>query len=177
MPMADDLIDQLLEGSTSREDILGEEGLLKQLSGQVAERILDAEVAFHLGYAQYDSCGKNTGNSRNGKSRKAVRSVHGATDLKIPRDRNGSFEPKLIKKGEKELHGFDSRIVSLYAKGMSTRDIQAYFADAYGVEVSATFISQVTHEVMDEVCAWQNRPLDAVYLCGPHSPSRRKGAG
>ena len=70
-----------------------------------------------------------------------MRSVHGATDLKIPRDRNGSFEPKLIKKGEKELHGFDSRIVSLYAKGMSTRDIQAYFADAYGVEVSATFIS------------------------------------
>ena len=103
MPMADDLIDQLLEGSTSREDILGEEGLLKQLSGQVAERILDAEVAFHLGYAQYDSCGKNTGNSRNGKSRKAVRSVDGAIDLKIPRDRNGSFEPKLIKKSTQHI--------------------------------------------------------------------------
>lgn len=83
--------------------------------------------------------------------------------MEIPRDRNGSFEPKLVKKGEKQFHNFDTRIVSLYAKGMSTRDIRAHFDDAYGVDVSATFISQVTNEVMDEVKAWQNRSLDAIY--------------
>jgi len=163
MPITDKLIDQLLEGCTSPDDILGESGLLKQLTQKVAERALEAEMESHLGYAKHDPSGKNTGNSRNGKSRKSVRSVHGDMELDIPRDRQGSFEPKLVKKGEKQLHGFDDRIISLYARGMSTRDIQAHFEDVYGVEVSATFISQVTNAVMDEVTAWQNRPLDAVY--------------
>ncbi len=163
MPISDKLIDQLLEGKTSREDILGEDGLLKELTKKVAERALEAEMEEHLGYARHDPSGKNSGNSRNGKSCKSVRSIHGDIDLEVPRDRNGSFEPKLVKKGEKQLNGFDDRIVSLYAKGMTTRDIQAHFEDAYGVEVSATFISQVTNAVMDEVAAWQNRPLDAVY--------------
>jgi transposase-like protein len=163
MPITDKLIDQLLEGCSSPDDILGESGLLKQLTKKVAERALEAEMEEHLGYAKHDAAGKNTGNSRNGKSRKSVRSVHGDIELEVPRDRNGSFEPKLVKKGEKQLHGFDDRIVSLYARGMTTRDIQAHFQDAYGVEVSPTFISQVTNAVMDEVSAWQNRPLDAVY--------------
>jgi transposase-like protein len=163
MPITDKLIDQLLEGCSSPDDILGESGLLKQLTKKVAERALEAEMEEHLGYAKHEPAGKNTGNSRNGKSRKSVRSVHGDIELEVPRDRNGSFEPKLVKKGEKQLHGFDDRIVSLYARGMTTRDIQAHFQDAYGVEVSPTFISQVTNAVMDEVSAWQNRPLDAVY--------------
>ena len=120
-------------------------------------------MAFHLGYVKHAPSGNNTGNSRNGKSHKCVRSVHGDIDLEVPRDRTGSFEPKLVKKGEKQLHGFDDRIISLYAKGMTTRDIQAHFEEAYGVEVSATFISQVTNAVMDEVKAWQTRPLDALY--------------
>ena len=163
MPISDKLIDQLLEGCDSPDDILGEAGLLKQLTKKVAERALNAEMEQHLGYAKHALEGKNSGNSRNGKTSKKVRSVHGEIELDIPRDRNGSFEPKLVKKGEKQLNGFDDRIISLYARGMSTRDIQAHFEESYGVEVSPTFISQVTNEVMDEVKQWQQRPLDALY--------------
>ena len=163
MPISDELIAQLLEGCSSPDDILGEDGLLKQLTKKVAERALDVEMNEHLGYAKNDPSGKNTGNSRNGKGRKSVRSIHGEMELEVPRDRNGTFEPKLVRKGEKQLNGFDDRVISLYARGMTTRDIQAHFQDAYGVEVSPTFISQVTNAVMDEVTAWQNRPLDSVY--------------
>ena len=163
MPISDKLIDQLLEGNKSPEDILGEEGLLKELTKRVAERALEAEMDHHLGYKKNDPSGNNTGNSRNGKGRKKVRSVHGEIDLDVPRDRNGQFDPQLVRKGEKQLNGFDDRIISLYARGMTTRDIQAHFLDAYGVEVSATFISQVTNAVLEEVKAWQARPLDSVY--------------
>ena len=163
MPVSDQLIDQLLADYKSPEDLLGEQGLLKQLTKKLAERALEAEMEQHLGYAKHDAAGKNTGNSRNGKSRKMVRSIHGDIEIETPRDRNGSFEPQLIKKGEKQLGGFDERIVSLYARGMSTRDIQAHFEDVYGVEVSPTFISQVTNAVLDEVKAWQQRPLAPVY--------------
>ena len=163
MPISDKLIDQLLEGNKSPEDILGEEGLLKQLTKRVAERALEAEMDHHLGYPKNDPAGNNTGNSRKTKGRKKVRSVHGEIELEVPRDRNGHFDPQLVKKGEKQLNGFDDRVISLYARGMTTRDIQAHFLDAYGVEVSATFISQVTNAVMEEVKAWQSRPLDSVY--------------
>ncbi len=163
MPISDKLIDQLLEGNTSPEDILGEDGLLRRLTKRVAERVLEAEMEQHLGYSKHDVTGNNTGNSRNGKSGKTVRSVHGEIDLQVPRDRNGQFAPQLVKKGERQLNGFDERIISLYAKGMTTRDIQAHFMEVYGVEVSASFISQVTHGVMEEVKAWQNRPPDSVY--------------
>lgn len=163
MPISDEIIDKLLDGNNSPEDILGEDGLLKQLTKRVAERALEAELEEHLGYSKHHSKGKNTGNSRNGKGSKTVRSIHGEIDLDIPRDRNGSFEPKLVRKGERQLNGFDDRVISLYARGMTTRDIQAHFEESYGVEVSATFISQVTNAVMDEVKAWQNRPLDNIY--------------
>tara|TARA_R100001369_G_scaffold92617_1_gene138768 strand:- start:2675 stop:3916 length:1242 start_codon:yes stop_codon:yes gene_type:complete len=163
MPISDKLIDQLLDGCDSPEDILGEAGLLKQLTKKVAERALEAEMQAHLGYAPNDATGNNSGNSRNGKTKKAVRSTNGDVELDIPRDRNGSFEPKLVRKGERQLNGFDERIVALYARGMTTRDIQAYLEEAYGVEVSPTFISQVTNEVMDEVKAWQHRPLAKLY--------------
>ncbi|MCL1040939.1 IS256 family transposase [Shewanella marisflavi] len=163
MRITDKLIDQLLVGCNSPDDIFGEAGLLKQLTNKVAERALNAEMEQHLGYAKHASEGKNSGNSRNGMSTKTVRRVHGEIDLDIPRDRNGSFIPQLIKKGEKQLGGFDDRIISLYARGMTTRDIQAHFEESYGVEVSATFISQVTNEVLDEVKQWQQRPLDSVY--------------
>lgn len=117
MPISDKLIDQLLEGCDSPDDILGEAGLLKQLTKKVAERALNAEMEQHLGYAKHSLEGKNSGNSRNGKTSKKIRSVHGEIELDIPRDRNGSFEPKLVKKGEKQLNGFDDRIISLYARG------------------------------------------------------------
>ena len=163
MPISDKLIDQLLDGCDSPEDILGETGLLKQLTKKVAERALEAEMEAHLGYAPNDSTGNNSGNSRNGKTKKTVRSTNGDIELDIPRDRNGSFEPKLVRKGERQLNGFDERIVALYARGMTTRDIQAYLEEAYGVEVSPVFISQVTNAVMDEVKAWQHRPLAKLY--------------
>ena len=163
MPISDKLIDQLLEGNNTPEDLLGEDGLLKELTKRVAERALEAEMDHHLGYSKHDPKGHRTGNSRNGRNSKSVRSVHGEIEIDVPRDRNGDFEPKLVKKGEKQLNGFDDRIISLYSRGMTTRDIQAHFLDAYGVEVSATFVSQVTNAVMDEVRAWQSRPLDSVY--------------
>lgn len=163
MPISDKLIDQLLEGNNTPESILGEDGLLKQLTKRIAERALDAEMDQHLGYSKHEAAGRNSGNSRNGKSRKTVRSIHGEIDLDVPRDRNGEFEPQLVRKGEKQLNGFDERIISLYARGMTTRDIQAHFIETYGVEVSATFISQVTNAVMEEVKAWQSRPLDNLY--------------
>ena len=127
MPISDELIAQLLEGCSSPDDLLGEDGLLKQLTKKVAERALDVEMNEHLGYAKNDPTGKNTGNSRNGKGRKSVRSIHGEIELEVPRDRNGTFEPKLVRNGEKQLNGFDDRIISLYARGMTTRDIQAHF--------------------------------------------------
>lgn len=163
MPLDDQLIDQLLEGCTTPEEILGESGLLKRLTQKIAERALEAEMDHHLGYPKHDPIGNNSGNSRNGKSSKTVRSEHGDLDLQVPRDRNSTFEPQLVKKGERQLGGFDERIVSLYAKGMSTRDIQSHFLEVYGVEVSATFISQVTQAVLEEVSAWQQRPLEALY--------------
>lgn len=163
MPISEQLIDQLLADYQSPEDLLGEQGILKQLTKKLAERALEAEMEQHLGYAKHEARGKNTGNSRNGKTHKSVRSIHGDIEVEIPRDRNGSFAPQLIKKGEKQLAGFDERIVSLYARGMSTRDIQAHFEEVYGVEVSASFISQVTNAVLDEVKLWQQRPLSPVY--------------
>ena len=163
MPITDQILDQLLADCKSPEDLMGEQGLLRQLTKKLAERALEAEMEHHLGYPKNSPAGKNTGNSRNGKTAKTVRSVHGELELEIPRDRNSTFEPQLVKKREKQLGGFDDRILSLYARGLSTRDIQAHFEDVYGVEVSPTFISQVTNAVLDEVKAWRQRPLAAVY--------------
>ncbi|RVU31219.1 IS256 family transposase [Rheinheimera riviphila] len=163
MPITDQLLDQLLADCKSPEDLMGEQGLLRQLTKKLAERALEAEMEHHLGYAKHDPAGKKSGNSRNGKTSKTVRSVHGEIELEVPRDRNSTFEPRLVKKSEKQLGGFDERIISLYARGMSTRDIQAHFEEAYDVEVSPTFISQVTNAVLDEVKIWQQRPLNTVY--------------
>ena len=163
MPITEAQIDELLEGCTSPADILGEEGLLKQLTKRVAERALQAEMALHLGYEKHATQGNNTGNSRNGVSTKTVRTVHGEIEVDIPRDRNGTFLPQLIGKREKQLNGFDERIISLYARGMSVRDIQSHLAEAYGVDVSSTFISKVTDAVMEEVHHWQRRSLDSFY--------------
>ena len=112
----------------------------------------------HLGYSKHEVAGRNTGNSRNGKSRKTVRSIHGEIELEVPRDCNGEFDPQLVRKGEKQLNGFDERIISLYARGMTTRDIQAHFIETYGVETSATFISQVTNAVIEVALSIQGTP-------------------
>ena len=163
MAIDSELIDRLLADYKKPEDIIGENGLLKQLTKAVLERALQAEMTDHLGYEKHDPVGQNTGNSRNGKTTKSLKGEFGELPLETPRDRNGSFEPKIVSKGQTRFAGFDSKILSLYARGMSTREIQGHLEEIYGVEVSPTLISNVTEAVMEDVRAWQNRPLDAIY--------------
>src|SRR5689334_9045986 len=158
-----DLIDKLLADYKKPEDIIGENGLLKQLTKALLERAMQAEMTDHLGYAKHDQAGNNSGNSRNGKTTKALKGDFGELPLETPRDRNGTFEPKIVAKGQTRFTGFDDKIVSMYARGMSTREITGHLEEIYGVEVSPTLISSVTESVMEEVKVWQGRPLDAIY--------------
>ena len=135
----------------------------KQLKKMTVEAALGAEMEDHLGYAKHDSDGHHTGNSRNGYSGKTLKGNHGAVDIEVPRDRNGAFEPQLVRKGQTRLTEFDNQILSLYAKGMTTRDIVDCFKEMYDADVSATLISRVTESVLDKVHEWQSRPLDEVY--------------
>jgi putative transposase len=158
-----ELLDELLAEYEKPEDLLGEKGLFKQLKKALLERALGAELSEHLGYEKGDAAGRGTGNSRNGYSDKTVLTEDGEIDIAVPRDRNGSFEPVIVAKGERRLDGFDDRIVSLYARGMTVREIQGHLQELYGVEVSPDLISRVTDAVLEEVREWQSRPLDAVY--------------
>jgi putative transposase len=155
-------LDELLSGK-STEEIVGPEGLLKQLTKAVLERAMDAELTHHLGYEKGEASGRGSGNNRNGQSRKKVQGDFGAIEVATPRDRNGSFEPKILPKHERRFAGFDQKILSMYARGMSTRDIQGHLEEIYAVEISPSLISEVTEAVMEEVRAWQSRPLDPVY--------------
>jgi putative transposase len=158
-----DLIDQLLKDYKSPEDVLGEYGLLNQLTKAVLERAMAAELTHHLGYQKHDPKGNNSGNSRNGKSRKTLKGDFGTLPIDVPRDRQSSFEPKIIPKGQTRFEGFDDKILSLYARGVTTRQIKQHLEEIYQVEVSPSLISTVTDAVIDEVRAWQSRPLDAIY--------------
>jgi putative transposase len=159
----DELIDELLKGYEKPEDIVGESGLLKQLTKAILERALEAELTHHLGYPKNSPEGKNTGNSRNGKSAKTLKTDQGELAITTPRDRNSNFSPQIVKKGQRRFTGFDDKILSMYARGMTTRDIQAHLEDIYGVEVSADLISTVTDQILEEVKEWQNRSLEALY--------------
>jgi putative transposase len=158
-----ELIDQLLKGYETPEQILGENGLLKQLTQAVIERALGAELTTHLGYEKHDPKGRNSGNSRNGSGKKMVKSQSGELALEVPRDRNGTFEPVLVPKRKRRIGNFDDLIISLYTRGMTTTEIQEHLQQIYGVELSIELISSITDAVMDEVKAWQARPLEAVY--------------
>jgi putative transposase len=157
------LIDKLLADYKRPEDIVGENGLLKQLTKAVLERAMNAELTDHLGYEKHDPVGHKSGNSRNGKTSKKLKGDFGEIDLETPRDRNGSFEPKIVAKHQTRFTGFDDKILSMYARGMTTREIQAHLEEIYHVEVSPMLISNVTEAVQDEVKAWQNRPLEPLY--------------
>jgi putative transposase len=161
--MKKELIDQLLADYKQPEDLIGENGLLKQLTKAVVERALQAELTTHLGYERHSPEGHHSGNSRNGASGKRLKGDFGTVEIEVPRDRQGSFEPKLIPKGVTRFPGFDDKILSLYARGMTTREIQGHLEEMYQVEVSPTLISNVTDAVIEEVKAWQSRPLDAIY--------------
>lgn len=158
-----ELLDQLLAGYEKPEDLTGEAGIFKQLKKALIERALSAELADHLGYEKGDPVGRGSGNSRNGASGKTILTEDGELDLAIPRDRAGSFEPQLIPKGQTRFEGFDAKILSMYARGMSVREIQGHLKELYGAEVSPDLISRVTDAVLEEVRDWQNRPLDTCY--------------
>jgi len=158
-----ELLDQLLANYEKPEDLSGDGGLFKQLKKALIERALGAELTDHLGYEKGDPAGRGKGNSRNGTSSKTVLTEDGEVEIAVPRDRAGSFEPQLIAKGQTRFDGFDDKILSLYARGMTVREIQGHLAELYGTEVSPDLISRVTDAVIDEVREWQNRPLDPVY--------------
>ena len=157
------LIDYLLKDYKKPEDLIGDNGLLKQLTKQLLERAMAAELTEHVGYEKHDVAGNKSGNSRNGKSAKTIKGSFGDLALETPRDRNGTFEPQIIVKHQTRFTGFDQNIISLYARGLSTREIQQHLEEIYHVEVSPALISSVTDEVIDEVKTWQNRQLEAVY--------------
>ena len=157
------LIDTLLTGYKKPEDIIGKNGLLKQLTKALLERAMHAELTEHVGYEKHDPAGNNSGNSRNGTSKKKLKGDFGEIDLETPRDRNGSFEPQIIAKNQTRFTGFDDKIISMYSRGMTTREIEGHLKEMYGVDVSAALISTVTEAVMEEVKTWQNRPLEETY--------------
>jgi putative transposase len=154
------LAEELAKDLKTPEDL---SALSAQLTKITVEAALKAEIGVHLGYDKHDLGGHHSGNSRNGYSSKILKGDHGEIELQTPRDRIGSFEPQLIKKNQTRITGMDDQILSLYAKGMSTRDIVAAFDEMYGAEISAGLVSQVTNAVMEQVVEWQSRPLDAVY--------------
>ena len=158
-----ELLDSLLADYQKPEDLIGENGLLKQLTKLLVEKALEAEMANHLGHGKHEPVANSTGNTRNGKSRKTLKGEFGELPIEIPRDRHGTFEPQLIPKHQTRWTGFDDKILSLYARGMTVREIQSHLEEMYGTEVSPTLISSVTDAVIDEVKAWQARPLDALY--------------
>jgi putative transposase len=163
MAIDNKLIDQLLSDYKKPEDIIGENGLLKQLTKAILERALAAEMTDHLGYEKHDPAGHHRGNTRNGKSPKTLKGDFGELELETPRDRQASFDPKIVAKGQTRWTGFDDKIISMYARGMTTREIQGHLEEMYKIEVSPTLISNVTDGVMEEVKQWQNRPLDELY--------------
>jgi putative transposase len=163
MEIKKEVLDELIKDYKQPEDLIGETGLLKQLTKALLERAMGAELTEHLGYEKHDPIGYHSGNSRNGTSAKTVKGEFGEITVETPRDRNSSFEPRILKKHQTRFDGFDDKIVSMYARGMTTREIQGHLQEMYGVEVSPTLISEVTDAVMEEVKAWQSRPLEPLY--------------
>ncbi|WP_443055318.1 IS256 family transposase [Streptomyces sp. NBC_00258] len=158
------LIDQLVEQARSKGlQLTGEGGLLQQLTKKVLESALEGEITDHLGYDKHDPAGKDGGNSRNGTRSKTVLTDIGPVEIGVPRDREGSFEPAIVKKRQRRLTGVDEMVLSLSAKGLTHGEISAHLAEVYGADVSKTTISTITDKVMDGMAEWQNRPLDRVY--------------
>jgi len=163
MTVSNELIDSLLADYKKPEDLIGEHGLLKQLTKKLVERALEAEMAEHLGHARNAPVANLAGNTRNGRSKKTLKGEFGELPIEVPRDRHGSFEPQIIPKHQTRWTGFDDKILSLYARGMTVREIQGHLQEMYGTEVSPTLISTVTDAVIEDAKAWQSRPLDALY--------------
>jgi putative transposase len=158
-----ELLDAMIAGRTTPEDFFGQGGLFKQLQAALLERALDAELTHHLGYDRHEQAAGVTDDRRNGATAKTVHTESGPVPIAVPRDRDGDFAPQIVKKGQRRLDGFDEKVLSMYARGMSMREIQGHLKDVYGADVSPDLISEVTDAVLDEVKIWQNRPLESHY--------------
>ena len=159
-----ELLDQLIALNGGTEGLTGPQGLLQRLTGALVSRALDGELEHHLGYGKGDKAPQGQDNRRNGKGTKTLRTPQGEVKVEVPRDRNGTFEPELVPKHQRQFDGFDDKIISMYARGMTVRDIRAHLEELYGVDVSPDLISRATESVVDELKAWQSRPLERVYL-------------
>jgi putative transposase len=161
--LSDELIDELLAGARTPEEITGPDGLLQRLTKRLVERAMAAELTEHLGYEHGQAPPGGVGNARNGTTAKTIHTSHGSVRIEQPRDRKGSFAPRIVPKHQRRFEGFDDKIVAMYGRGMSVRDIQAHLRELYGVEVGHDLISRVTDAVLDDVREWQARPLEDVY--------------
>ncbi len=155
--------DSELKKCKTMDDLIGKNGLLQKLIGGMVEQLLEQEMAEHLGYEKHNTAGYLSGNSRNGRTTKTVNSSYGDIDLEVPRDRNGTYEPKLVKKRERSIGSFDEKVISMYAKGMTTRDIREHVLELYGTEISPTTVSNITDKVLSVAQEWQSRPLEQIY--------------
>lgn len=163
MAIREEILDELLKDYRKPEDLLGRDGIFKELQKRLLEKAMSAELTVHLGYEKHDSAGRNSGNSRNGTTAKTLKGEFGSMPLEVPRDRNGTFEPVIVAKGQRRFEGFDQAIISLYSRGLTTREIEGHLQEIYGVDVSPGLISEVTEAVQADVLVWQNRALEEVY--------------
>jgi len=161
--ISNEVIDELLAGASTEEEIAGPGGLLAQLTKRLVERAMEVELSDHVGYEPHQEPPGGAGNTRNGTTPKTLICEHGKVAIDAPRDRDGSFEPKIVRKRQRRFVGFDDKILALYSRGLSVRDIRAHLQEIYGVEVSLDLISRVTDAVMDDVREWAKRPLEDVY--------------
>jgi putative transposase len=178
MPDAERVAAELAKAE-SMDDFFGKDGIFAKLFANTLEQLMEEELTDHLGYEPYEAKGRNSGNSRNGYYSKKVRTSEGETDVRVPRDRNGDYEPKILQRYASNTNELEEKIIGLYAKGLSTRDIQDTLHELYGVELSAQSISSITDKIWSLVEAWQGRPLDAIYpfvfLDALHIKLRREG--
>ena len=166
MELTPEMIEQLradLNKARTYNDLMGENGAIKKIIKASLEGMLDAELTEHLGYNKYSPTGRNTGNSRNGKTPKTLKNDNGVIDITVPRDHNGSFDPIIVKKYERTLGPIEDKIISMYAKGMSVRDIQSHVQEFYGLDISSSLVSQITDKIIDLAKEWHNRPLKRIY--------------
>ena len=178
-PFSKEFLDGLIDGRSTPEDFFGPDGLFKQLQAALVERMLQAEMTDHLGYEPHGDAESQGSNRRNGSFGKTVETETGPVRFEVPRDREGAFEPQLVSKGQRRLEGFDEKVISLYSRGLSMREIQGHLEELYGTSVSPELISKVTDAVMEEVRAWQSRPLEShypiVYMDALHVKMREAG--
>jgi putative transposase len=161
--LSDELVDELLAGARGEEEIVGPGGLLADLTRRLVERAMAAELTEHVGYEPHAEPPGGAGNTRNGTTPKTLQTEQGPVRITAPRDRQGTFEPQIVRKGQRRFEGFDDKIVAMYARGMTTRDIEAHLAEIYGVSVGRDTISRVTAAVLEDAERWQTRPLEALY--------------